>query len=801
MRVVAVALELQHAVDEMLEHARPGDRAVLGDVPDEERRDAGLLRDPQQPRRRLAHLRDRARRRADLLRPERLHRVDHADGGPLALERGAHGVELRLGEDLDVVAAAEPRRPELHLRDRLLTGHEQRATVARDRAERGQQQRRLADSRLAADEHERRGHEPAAEHAVELGHAGRDPVGLLGHDVDEPQRLTRLRRACGAARSRRAAAGPRPPSSRTRRSRGSGRASGRTSCRTRCTHAELPLPSPPRHRRRSGRRHGWQLRDDLSPACRPRTDRFCRWRSSSGRSARCSSGAAALRRRGDRRRCSPRGGRRGAIDAIWRGEALGTLLWALELHELPPYDTPFATRAVVAVDASAAGCAPDDAEIELELDAARLWHWRARTTLLQATRRHRAARAVLDVRAAGRRDRDARLRAGRPAEPAARRFPRVRQGLPAALRDRARRGALDRLRAAPRARLALRSRSSRGTTSRSTPDRAFSIIAAMERIDRYADLIVRVGANVQPGQTVFVDAAIDHADLVRAVARSAYRAGARYVDARYVDPHVRKAFIDLAPEEMLTETPAWLLERVEALADGGALIMIAGEAEPELLAGSDPARVGKARPIAALTRQLRAQNDRTVAWTIAADPTAGQATLMFGEPDVERLWEAIAYTVRLDEPDPVQAWREHIDRLACALRPARRPGARRRPLPRARHRPHGRPAAGVALAGRRPRDGRQASSTSRTCRPRRSSPAPTGAAPKASSARRGRCAVGGTIVRDLEVAFAGGERRRRQGVDRGRRRSAASSTTDEFARPARRGRARRRHVARRPDRA
>jgi aminopeptidase len=190
----------------------------------------------------------------------------------------------------------------------------------------------------------------------------------------------------------------------------------------------------------------------------------------------------------------------------------------------------------------------------------------------------------------------------------------------------------------------------------------------MERIDRYADLIVRVGANVQPGQTVFIDAAVDHADLVRAVARSAYRAGARYVDARYVDPHVRKAFIDLAPAEMLTATPDWLLERVEALADNGALIMIAGEAEPELLAGSDPARVGKARPIAALTRQLRAQNDRTVAWTIAANPTAGQAAMMFGEPDVERLWDAVAHAVRLDEPDPVQAWRDHIDRLGvrCA---------------------------------------------------------------------------------------------------------------------------------------
>jgi aminopeptidase len=185
----------------------------------------------------------------------------------------------------------------------------------------------------------------------------------------------------------------------------------------------------------------------------------------------------------------------------------------------------------------------------------------------------------------------------------------------------------------------------------------------MERIDRYADLIVRVGVNVQPGQTVFVDSAIDHRELVRAVARSAYRAGARYVDVRYVDPHVRKAFIELAPEEMLTETPAWLLERIEALSDNGALIMLAGENEPELLKDTDQARVGKARPIAGLMRQFQAQSERTLSWTIAAHPTAGQATQMFGEPDLERLWEALAICTRLDEPDPVEAWRAHVARL------------------------------------------------------------------------------------------------------------------------------------------
>jgi hypothetical protein len=71
------------------------------------------------------------------------------------------------------------------------------------------------------------------------------------------------------------------------------------------------------------------------------------------------------------------------VDEIWHGEALGTLLWALQLEELPPYDEPFATAEV-------AGASLDSAElrdretIALERESARLWHWRARTTAVQA---------------------------------------------------------------------------------------------------------------------------------------------------------------------------------------------------------------------------------------------------------------------------------------------------------------------------------------------------------------------------------------------------------------------------------
>jgi len=72
------------------------------------------------------------------------------------------------------------------------------------------------------------------------------------------------------------------------------------------------------------------------------------------------------------------------VDAVWRGEALGTLLWALQLAELPPYDQPFDPQEIAPIDADG-GELRDGEDVELERDSARLWHWRARTTDLQAT--------------------------------------------------------------------------------------------------------------------------------------------------------------------------------------------------------------------------------------------------------------------------------------------------------------------------------------------------------------------------------------------------------------------------------
>ena len=185
---------------------------------------------------------------------------------------------------------------------------------------------------------------------------------------------------------------------------------------------------------------------------------------------------------------------------------------------------------------------------------------------------------------------------------------------------------------------------------------------AEERIERYAELAVRIGANVQEGQEVFVYGMPEHADLVRALTRQSYRAGASYVNVMYDDQHIKRAMIELGPDSALTYSPEWRKDLASGMT-GNALLGTTGNPEPELLSDLDGERVGRAfqAEIAEIRRKQHYEN--TVNWCGVGAPNPGWAQQVLGEPDVERLWELVATCFRLDEDDPVAAWYEHLDRL------------------------------------------------------------------------------------------------------------------------------------------
>ena len=175
-----------------------------------------------------------------------------------------------------------------------------------------------------------------------------------------------------------------------------------------------------------------------------------------------------------------------------------------------------------------------------------------------------------------------------------------------------------------------------------------------------------MGANVQPGQNVVVTCLVEHVEISRAIARESYRAGARHVIVHYADLHLRRAAIELGPEEELGWSAPHQLHLLRSgFEENFALISLTGNPDPDLLGDLDAALVAKSEPRELREVSLELVTGRHVNWTIVSAPNEGWASEVFGEPDMERLWEAVAVATRLDSPDVPAAWREHAAKLAA----------------------------------------------------------------------------------------------------------------------------------------
>jgi aminopeptidase len=186
-------------------------------------------------------------------------------------------------------------------------------------------------------------------------------------------------------------------------------------------------------------------------------------------------------------------------------------------------------------------------------------------------------------------------------------------------------------------------------------------------LERYADLIVSVGANVQPDQVVVVEALPEAQPLVAAIARAAYDRGARYVEAFYFDANVKRIRSERAPDGTLDWVPPWLGTRILGIGElNGARIVLVPLVPPGLLDGVDPARAGLDR-LPTVRESLQTVEDRSIAWTLSPYPTAAWAKVVYPDAPpgeaLELLWQDIAHVCRLDEPDPAAAWNVRIDQI------------------------------------------------------------------------------------------------------------------------------------------
>ena len=185
--------------------------------------------------------------------------------------------------------------------------------------------------------------------------------------------------------------------------------------------------------------------------------------------------------------------------------------------------------------------------------------------------------------------------------------------------------------------------------------------------DRLARVAVEYAVNVQPDQVVLVNAEYGQHDLARAIARHAYERSARFVDVQYFDPFLKRARVQLAEEDTLDYVPPWYAQRVLAVDElEGARISLSGSAHPGLLDDLDPGRLSRDL-LPRVKESFDVINRGRVNWLVLPGPTEGWARQVHPDDDdpLARLWEEIAHVCRLDEADPVEAWRERFSTTAA----------------------------------------------------------------------------------------------------------------------------------------
>jgi aminopeptidase len=190
-----------------------------------------------------------------------------------------------------------------------------------------------------------------------------------------------------------------------------------------------------------------------------------------------------------------------------------------------------------------------------------------------------------------------------------------------------------------------------------------------ETIQRYAELVVGLGANVQEGQIVEIRGDLGKRELVYALAGAAYRRGAKFVDVAWMDPELRRIRIQEAQGD-IDFAPPWSGQRVLQLGElRCARIGISPAHTPGAYDDLDPARVA-AEPFPQLPEYKRLIDDASTNWVGIAFPDPGWAAVVHPELDPEEalatLWRELEHICRLDEPDPIAAWEERFVQLRRA---------------------------------------------------------------------------------------------------------------------------------------
>ncbi|MFS0673234.1 aminopeptidase [Ornithinibacillus sp. 179-J 7C1 HS] len=190
--------------------------------------------------------------------------------------------------------------------------------------------------------------------------------------------------------------------------------------------------------------------------------------------------------------------------------------------------------------------------------------------------------------------------------------------------------------------------------------------------EKYAELALRTGVNLQKGQALMINAPLEGLDFTKLVVRKAYELGAKDVHINWVDDELTLLKYQYAPDEVIADYPEWKVKLHDTFAEDGAAVLNIRSTNPDLLKDIDPTRVAKANKAAAqaMTNFRKYTMNDKITWTIISIPTGDWAQKIFPdkskEDAVASLWESIVKIVRVDQEDPIAAWDAHNETLKTA---------------------------------------------------------------------------------------------------------------------------------------
>lgn len=185
----------------------------------------------------------------------------------------------------------------------------------------------------------------------------------------------------------------------------------------------------------------------------------------------------------------------------------------------------------------------------------------------------------------------------------------------------------------------------------------------INKIKAYAELIVRIGANVREGQDVVINAELDQPEFVELLVEECYRAGAADVRVEWAHQPLQLLNVKYRSADALGEVKDWEREKLLYRAKTLPAMIYLESSDPNGLDGMDQEKWGQAiQKRWSVIKPIRDDMENKYQWCIAAVPGRKWAQKVFPELSsdeaVEKLWEAILYTSRADG-DGVAAWREH----------------------------------------------------------------------------------------------------------------------------------------------